>query len=184
MKEFNMKMNYFTLFFVALFFQSCTIEKIENDWTEENLKGKVKSYSEFTYEAEERFGKIEKGERKGNFFESDLKKSYDEKGNIIEENSYNSDGRLYLKYTYKYDEKGNKIEQNSYNSDGRLETKWTYKYDKKGNKIEENGYISDGILYDKYTFKYEFDKQGNWINRIDFRNAIPTNFVEREYEYY
>ena len=182
MKEFNMKMNYFTLFFVALFFQSCTIEKRENDWTEENLKGKVKSYSQFAYEAEERFGKIEKGERE--FYESFLKKSYDKKGNIIEWNSYNSDGRLQYKYTYKYDKKGNKIEFNSYDSDGRLGGKYTYKYDEKGNKIEENSYDSDGRLDPKWTYKYEFDKQGNWINRIDFKNAIPTNFVEREYEYY
>ena len=181
MKEFNMKMNYFTLFFVALFFQSCTIETIENDWTEENLKGKVKSYSEFTYEAEERFGKIEKGERDFCFF---LKKSYDEKGNKIEENRYYSDGRCRYKYTYKYDEKGNIIEKNTYNSDGRLEYKYTYKYDEKGNKIEENSYDSDGRLDPKWTYKYEFDKQGNWINRIGFENAIPTLISEREYEYY
>ena len=39
---------------------------------------------------------------------------YDEKENLIEENSYNSVGSLISKYTHKYNEKGNKIEMNLY----------------------------------------------------------------------
>ena len=275
--------------FVALIAQSCSNEKIENDWTRDNIQGKVLSYSEFSYEAENRFGNIEKGERnrqfsieydhqikydekgneieyngynsdgsldfkytykydeKGNkieenFYHSDgslarkwtykydekgnkiegneynsdgsldSKKTYkyDEKGNKIEENEYNSDGSLDFKYTYKYDEKGNKIEENFYHSDGSLARKWTYKYDEKGNKIEGNeynsdgsldskktskydekgneieynGYNSDGSLNSKKTYKYQFDKQGNWIKRIEFTNGIPEYILERQYEYY
>ncbi len=49
----------------------------------------------------------------------------------------------------------NKIEENYYNSDGRLDYKSTFKYDEKENKIEENNYNSYGRLYSKYTFKYE-----------------------------
>jgi hypothetical protein len=275
--------------FVALIAQSCSNEKIENDWTRDNLQGKVLSYSEFSYEAENRFGNIEKGERyrpwsneydhqikydeKGNKIEKNSYNSdgslssrytykYDEKGNKIEKNSYNSDGSLSSKdthkydekgnkiedntynfggslrfkgthkydekgnkiednyynsdgslrsrytykydekgnkiegneyysdgslrsrYTYKYDEKGNKIEENEYNSDGSLARKWTYKYDEKGNKIEENEYNSDGSLNSKNTYKYEYDKQCNWIRRIEFTNGIPEYILERQYEYY
>ena len=275
--------------FVALIAQSCSNEKIENDWTRDNLQGKVLSYSEFSYEAENRFGNIEKGERnrqfsigtdhqikydeKGNEIEYNRYNSdgsldykftykYDEKGNKIEENSYNSDGSLARKWTYKYDEKGNiiegneyysdgsldskntykydekgnklegnsynsegsldskntykydekgnKLEGNSYNSEGSLDSKWTYKYDEKGNEIEGNGYNSDGSLEFKYTakydekgnktqvndynsdgslnskktYKYQFDKQGNWIKRIEFTNGIPEYILERQYEYY
>ena len=45
-----------------------------------------------------------------------------QKGNIIEENIYNSDGSFTFpfKLTFKYDSKGNQIEENIYNSDGSL----------------------------------------------------------------
>ena len=197
--------------FVALIAQSCSNEKIENDWTRDNIQGKVLSYSEFSYEAENRFGNIEKGERNRQFsIEYDHQIKYDEKGNEIEYNGYNSDGSLDFKYTYKYDEKRNKIEENSYhsdgslarkwtykynekgnkiegneyNSDGSLDSKWTNKYDEKGNEIEYNGYNSDGSLNSKKTYKYQFDKQGNWIKRIEFTNGIPEYILERQYEYY
>ena len=71
-----------------------------------------------------------------------------------------------------------------YNSDGSLRSKDTYKYDEKGNKIEENMYNSDGSLRSKYTYKYEFDKQGNWIKKIEFKDGIPEYILERQYEYY
>jgi hypothetical protein len=170
---------------VALFAQSCSNEEAENDWTRDKLHGKVLSFSEFSYKAVDRFGNIEKGKRERAYtWKKDEQRKYDYKGNKIEENSYNSDGSLDSKWTYKYDDKGNQIELNSYNSDGSLSIKWTYKYDDKGNKIEENSYNSDGSLISKWTFIYEFDKQGNWIKRIDFKNEIPEFILEREYEYY
>jgi hypothetical protein len=110
-----------------------------------------------------------------------------EKGNVIEINEYDSYGILVWldrKYTYKYDEKGNMIEKNEYDSDGSLDRKETYKYDEKGNKIEKNEYDSDGSLDRKETYQYEYDKAGNWIKKIEFRNEKPVYIYEREYEYY
>ena len=60
--------------------------------------------------------------------------TYNENGNKIENNYYNSDGSLGFKNTYKYDENGNNIEECRY-EDGKIEYKITYKYDEKGNKI-------------------------------------------------
>ncbi len=42
---------------------STTQKEKENGWTEDKLKGKVKSFKEFSYKEVERFGKLEKGER-------------------------------------------------------------------------------------------------------------------------
>ena len=103
---------------------------------------------------------------------------------MIEENWYNSDGRLNSKTTYKYDEKGNNIEENNHDSDGRLNSKTTYKYDEKGNNIEENNYDSDGRLGKNYTYKYEYDKNNNWTQRIEYKNTIPHRITERIIEYY
>ena len=204
-------MKYSIIVLAALLIQSCSNKKAENDWTRNELQGKVLSYSEFSYEVVERFGNIKKGKRKRQYsFSKDKQNKYDEKGNEIESNGYNSDGSLDYKYTYKYDEKGNKIEWNSYksdgslnykftykydekgneiewnsyNSDGSLDYKYTYKYDEKGNEIESNRYKSDGSLNYKFTYKYEFDKQDNWIKKIIFLNEIPKYILEREYEYY
>lgn len=162
---------------------SCKQSEKKNDLTEENLKGKVKSIKETTYEAVEKFGQIEKGDA---LYDDDAFPFtiYNEKGNKIEEYWYNSDGSLLYKSTYKYDEKGNKIEENSYDSDGRLHSKYTYKYDEKGNIIEENWYDSDGSLYEKHTYKYEYDKNNNWTQRIQYKNTIPLNITERIIEYY
>ena len=117
-------------------------EKEENDLERLNFKGKVKKISEFKFESVDRFGNITKGERIGSSLEN-YTKIFNEKGNKIEVNKYNSDGSLTYKITWKYDEKGNKIEENRYNSDGSSDNKYTYKYDDKGNKIEENNYNSD-----------------------------------------
>ena len=75
--------------FVALIAQSCSNEKIENDWTRDNLQGKVMSYSEFSYEAKDRFGNIEKGKQdrhRGLYYFDDGNK-YDEKKNIMQNKS-------------------------------------------------------------------------------------------------
>ena len=181
----------------------------KNDLTEENLKGKVKSIKETLYEAVDKFGQIEKGnvlydaftfpftiyDEKGNnieenHYDSDGRLSYkyiykyDKKGNNIEENHYDSDGRLDSKYIYKYDEKGNKIEENRYDSNGRLSQKTTYKYDEKGNTIEKNDYDSDGRPAENYSYKYEYDKNNNWTQRIEYKNTIPVYITERIIEYY
>ena len=191
---------------------SCNQSEKKNDLTEENLKGKVKSITENTYEAVDKFGQIEKGDvivdssavytddghfkiynEKGNKIEENYYNSngsliykntykYDEKGNKIEENYYNSNGRLYSKTTYKYDEKGNKIEEYHYDEDGKFNYKYTYKYDEKGNIIEENHYDSNGRLDSKYT--YEYDKNNNWTQRIEYKNTIPHRITERIIEYY
>ena len=171
-----MKMKYLTILFVALIAQSCSNEKIENDWTADNLQGKVMSHSEYIYIAKERFGNIEKGERilsrvfRG-FIEyiGSNQRKYAENGNKIEENWYKLDGSLDKKKTYKYAENGNRTEENSYEADGSLSSKYgdaptkTYKYDEKGNKIETNIYRSDGSFRNRD--KYKYDEKGYKIER-------------------
>ena len=189
---------------------SCNQSEKKNDLTEENLKGKVKSITENTYEAVDKFGQIEKGDvlvdSSAVYTDDGHFKIYNEKGNKIEENYYNSNGRLYskttykydengniieknghnydgsYKITYKYDEKGNNIEQNNYKYDGSFLYKYTYKYDEKGNNIEKNNYDSNGRLDSKYT--YEYDKNNNWTQRIEYKNTIPHRITERIIEYY
>ena len=181
---------------------------LKNGWEEANLKGKVKSFTESKYGAEDRFGEIQKKE--SSLYSKETYK-YDDKGNEIEENTYNADGSLFFVPVFqeivknheslsstiiiKYDDKGNRIEENIYKvikgdsingqvvGGGVSNYTITYKYDDKGNKIEAIWCRSDGSLFEKETYKYEFDEKGNWIKKISFRNQIG-NIKEREYEYY
>jgi len=191
-----------TIMILTLF--SCVNKELKNDWTEDGLKGKVKTVIQITYKGKyNKFAEIEKGEILG---ANNYKIIYDETGNKIEENWYNSDGSLNFKLIYKYDENGNKIEAiyytssghsdekltykydqqgnqieiNLYNSDGSLNIKRTYKYDKKGNQIEENEYNSDGSLNKKWTYKY--DKKGNKIKE-NWYNSDGNLVSKCDYKY-
>ena len=88
-----------------------------------------------------------------------------------------------IKWIIKRDDKGNEIEENKYNTQGKLDLKFTWKRDDNSNVIEENIYSADGKLDHKTTFKYEFDEKGNWIKKITFKNQIPKSIEEREFEY-
>ena len=180
----------------------CSDDK-KNDLTRNNLNGNVKSTNEVSFEAVEKFEKITKGSRTDKY-RYETFKEYDDNGNSIEQNRYNSDGELDEKWTSKYDDKGNEIKSNLYNSDGELEDKYTFEYDYKGNMIEmnwsrgtltfeyddkgnineENYYNSDGELKDKKTYEYQFDDNKNWIKKIIVKDDKATFIIEREIEYY
>ena len=176
-----------TIVLAMLCLASCEKSTQKNDLAELKLNGKIKSIREIPYEAVEKFGEVVKGDALDRFGKN-LQITFNEKGNKLEENSFNPYGSLFSKYTYKYDDKGNQIEKNSFNSDGSLDSKYTYKYDDKGNIIEENSFISDVNLDDKYTYKYTYDQQGNWIQQIAYKvkNGVekPSRIVERTIEYY
>jgi hypothetical protein len=185
----------------------CSTEKIENDWTVENLKGKVYSYKEFSYEAIERLGNVEKGEHKRKYaWGNDIDVTFDEKGNEIMRFYYTVEGSFDWKHIYKYDEQGNKIERDCYKSDGSfdwkdiykndergnrievnqvsadssLEYKFTFEYDEKGNMVEENWYVSGDISNYEYKITYEYDEKGNMIesNRWNFNGNLTRTTLK------
>jgi len=168
---------------------SCEKSTQKNDLAELKLNGKVKSIREIPYKAVEKFGEVVKGDALG--FEQILQITFNEKGNKIESNSFNSDGSLSFKYTYKYDDKGNIIESNSFNSDGSLSFKYTYKYDDKGNQIESNSFNPDGSLSFKYTCKYDdkgnqiesnsFNPDGNLVDKYTYKYDDKGNKIELNY---
>ena len=80
---------------------------------------------------------------------------------------------------------GNNIGYNTYNSDGSLHCKNIFKLDNKGNKIEDNkSYSNQNLKLKHEKHKYDYDKYGNWITNIKYRNSSPKEITEREIEYY
>jgi hypothetical protein len=174
----------------------------KNDLEKVNLKGSVKSITENTYMAIEKFGEVIKGGRNPNdFFRKEncitkydingyltesngvipCKFIYNDKKQLIEENEFTSNTKIF----HKYDKNGFEIELNNFHKD-TLVQKIKYKNDKMGNKVEINPYNYTGKLqykikqifigknlmeskeYDKEgrltaTTKYKYDKNGNQI---------------------
>ena len=130
--------------------------KQNNDWAEMNLKGEVKLMREIKYKTVEKDGEVQKGERKDSVIYV-----FNDRGNIIDANSYKPDGSLDWKYTYKYDGYGNKIERNLYKPDGSLGAKYTSTYDSNGNIVEDMSYHPDGSL--RWKSIYRNDSNGNII---------------------
>ncbi len=171
MKKKNVKLLVGLLLSLLVGFASCEKNSCKNnkktDWEKDNLKGKVKSYTNIAYEAIEKNGKVQKGKRREDELDNFLVK-YGNKGNIVERNYYYYDGSLSWKYTYKYDSKVNRIEENWCNFAGKLYYKYTFKYDSRGNEIEKNEYDSDGSLSSKFTYKY--DSKGNEIEKNTYNS--------------
>lgn len=121
--------------------------------------------------------------------ETDVK--YYVKGNMVEI-QYNK----FQKTTSKYDSRGNLLEvvaidnwveyEEGYDSLGVKNKpkyyghtiKSSFKYDDKNNLIEYK------VPAGKLTYKYNFDKNGNWIKRIQFNDDEPDEISERLIVYY
>ena len=148
--------NSFIVITLLLLIVRCAQNKEKSDRDDLNLSKKVKSVRDFEYEAIEKFGEVEKGD--------------------------------YYKYgnnqSLVFDEAGNQTENNTYNSDGSLDIKTTYKYDEKGNKIERNTYNSDGSIKSKLTYEYDYNTKGDWVQKIKSKNDIAKTITKREIEYF
>ena len=169
---------------------------IKNDLIKLKLKGKVKSItltktyvnpkekhlnSKETILFNKKGVKIEKKS-----LDYEVKKEYDEQGNIIEENTYSKDGTLISKNKYDYDEKRNIIEFNCI-IDVNMDYKYkvTYKYDDKGNVIEENSDINN---FTKNTYTYDdkgnkveekqYNPSNSWDNKIIYKYDDKGNVIE------
>lgn len=103
--------------------------------------------------------------------------TYDAHGNKTSKTSYcpNCDTPLVGKGVMRYDEKGRMIEFESYVSDGVFSLKEKISYDERGNPISIKDYGPDGILQNERNTVYEYDAKGNWIKSssqetVFFRN--------------
>jgi hypothetical protein len=126
-----MKKLFFVLISLSLIGCSIQEQTKKNSLTHDKIKGNVEFIEEATYDAIEKFGKIEKGNL--SLTSVVVSKIYNEKGNNIEENVFNSyNGNLFYKSIINYDEKGCEIGNNRFKADGSLDMKFISKYDENG----------------------------------------------------
>ncbi len=120
---------------------------------------------------------------------------YDEFDNMVQTNRYKHYGSFNdTQKTYTYDNNGNLIEESKYelyqkstgpfSSINRLSRIMNYIYDENGRLIRKTFNKLDGGFLASYAYEYDYDKQGNWIKRIQFENGVPRYILIREIEYY
>ena len=106
---------------------------------------------------------------------------YDTKGNIIERSK--TENGFTLKTTYKFDNKDRQVEETQYDAHGNVAMRITTAYDDKGDDVEENYYEKGTRLQMHTVFQYTYDKQGNWIRKMELDNNRPAALTDREIEY-
>ena len=157
----------------------CSPYEKKNDLLSENLKGKVESYSEYTYTAVEKFGETVKGEMTAATI-----RTYNTAGNLTEVNHYDDDGSLERKWKFKYDDNGIRTEGNLYKYDGTLLTKWDYDYDDKGNRTAANRIA--GNRYELQTnterAEYTYDDKG-YRTGLNHYDSDGTLLLKWEYKH-
>jgi hypothetical protein len=200
-----------TLF--SLISLACTNESLESAdyaWDNYRVRGNVKSISELSYAAVERFGEIERGDRaRESYFDHDFFVSFNKNGDEIEKLEYGSDGALVAERKYEidairnirrttlgnylgirhvqvfediYDENDFVIEANQYYA-GMLDKKTKYKLNEYGNPIEENAYNEDGSLWSKKTLIYNHRQEVIEERNFEADGSPSTRWI-REYDSY
>lgn len=110
---------------------------------------------------------------------------YNIKGNLISLVIVSSDEIVRGKFEYKYDSSNYKIEENTYSGNELLSRKAIYKNDDYGNEIEILVCDANGKIDFKRTCKYEgYDKHGNWLVKIIYKENKPQQKIIRDIKYW
>ncbi len=174
-----MKTHYFSsvrpfLFLVissVIFMYSCSEkhEHAKNDLALMELKGRVRTLTEITYNGVDHLGKIQKGE-----MQSKRTYSFNEDGNIVEDGYFDSYLNLWNKSTFKYDDKGRLVERNRLNNDGEPMFKTSCIYDEKGRISERIGMNYLVRSQEKEIFKYDDDRNEVEMEFRSFGGVAPA----------
>lgn len=129
---------------VILFFLIVNASSLFGQSDKDVKKFKVKSVAVSTTEYDDD-GDVEESKK--------IVSKYDASGNLIEEEEY-SGTKLDKRKTYKYNKNNDVVEYNTYGSDGSLKKRVTKKYDSSNNKIEEIAYDGAGAVQKKEITTY------------------------------
>lgn len=92
-------------------------------------------------------------------------------------------------YEYKYDSNNNIIDEKQYTKEPwdkkrELDFRRTTIYDNHNNEVQST-YLDDlNRIKWRYTTDYEYDKFGNWIKKVRYRDDEPYKFSERIIQYF
>lgn len=114
--------------------------------------------------------------------------TYDTLGNRLTYKQFNDSGDLIVEertnYTYKNDEKLEEWKQ--FNGEGEVLGQSLTLFDKHGNltKYQSTIELDYMKIESSHIYEYQYDKEGNWINKIQFMDGKPLTLTERKIDYY
>src|SRR5262249_15142590 len=115
---------------------------------------------------------------------------YDSAGTLIETSTVRPSGKIVYRISYTYDTNHRLIETAGFDEDGTLSSGRVYGYES-DKKVPSSFtyYGGGGKIYERTVYsEYEFDSQGNWIKRKEYReqtyNRRDTSLAFRNIEYY
>ncbi|MCB9234432.1 MAG: hypothetical protein H6581_22450 [Bacteroidia bacterium] len=130
-----------------------------------------KSYEEYVYEGE-------------NLLKSSSKCNLGANGKLAERIINDPRGWLMEKIEYQYDTEDRLVRLKKYNSDGELTFKWVKTFDEFGNVTDYKTYHKGLYLQSELTTDFEYDENGNWTRKTEFKNKIPHKITVRDYFYF
>lgn len=125
----------------------------------------------YTYDELDRVIELKTVAEEKNHVRAWHKNTYDEKGNLVKDEMFLTDGSSAGWYEYDYDEKGNEIQKYEFYPDGTEGDKyalfeWVYEYDDYGRlTLEQKKDAERGGTSLKYL--YEYDEKGGLIKKTD-----------------
>lgn len=202
----NLKTIFYLLFIIGL--TSCQSKfSNENDLKKEKLNGKVKSMTDNTYTANEKFGVIELGSKLVNFSNKEnrytefnrfgfktkeinttllghkILYNYNKDNKIVDEKIMEELSEIPYELTSKsYDKEGRLIEDNTFDTSDqkrKLLQKRKFKYDNFDNLIEVNSYDENGKLDFKEKSKY--NKEGFIIENQMYSENGTLDYIQKFY---
>lgn len=109
--------------------------------------------------------------------------TYDQNGNRIKGQMFSSKNEPLQYVEFIYSAEGFQEHMKRYSAQGKMTVLYDYINDN-GNKVSEHieNFINKTVTDNE--LKYEYDKKGNWIKRVYYRDNKPIWFTEREIRYY
>jgi hypothetical protein len=147
------------------------------------LNGVVSGYGKYKYEGE-RPVFLQVYNQATDTLISNFIYEYDSSGRIVKFRTmnYRNEPRNY--FTKTWDEKGNLLSQKTFNKEDKLLYQLDFTFDVKGIRVSHHEqFFTNNRLID-YTYKYEYDKMGNQTAIINMKDGKPFIYRAREIEYY
>lgn len=112
-----------------------------------------------------------------------IKYFYDSNLNVVEEKEYQNDSVL-MKTINTYFENGELQETRTTPIGGDYSVNITRKFNKNRDLVEHSREPRDNRERDIWAYKYKYDSNGNWIEKIEYKNEEPLRMVKRSIGYY
>ncbi len=141
--------------------------KYQINWSNFNLKGKVKSIKEFNFKQYVPFSELTYYVSKEDF-------QFDTADHLLEQTTYLENETFSIRHTYQHDKAGNYIVKISFAKDSSIKSKVTYEYDEAGNMMQAITYDRAGTV--KMTDTYRYDERGDVIEWQASPNGIVSKY--------